>query len=115
MAIKECSLYKFVTKAGTVLTTPKDITARKLAQRRVNFLSPGGTHSFAVDLTSVQGRVLIITHGSDVNLRGIYLIRANDGVFPAVVATDVTVSLSGSTLTITNNTTTRNTLRYIVI
>ena len=115
MAIKECSLYKFVTKAGTILTTPKDVTARKLAQRRVSFLGPGATASFTVDLTSVQGRILLVSHNSDTKLRGIYLIRANDGVFTVVPAADFSASLSGSTLTISNNTATRNTLRYAVI
>lgn len=114
--VKECSLYQFKFKDGTIEnTTPKDLTARKQAARLSGIVNHGATVTVTVDLTSVPVRVLYLAHGSRSQIRGCYLLRSDGGTPAVIAATEAAITLSGNTLTIKNNTTTSDNLRYAVI
>lgn len=115
MAVKECSLYQIKTKNGTTNTTPVDVKARKQVARLSGIVNHGATVTVTIDLTSVPVRVLYLGHGSRTQLRGIYLLRSDGGTPAVVAATDVQITLSGETLTIKNNTSTSDNLRYAVV
>lgn len=110
--MKECSLYQFKTKNGSVInTTPKDITARKLASRASGYVNHGATTTVTIDLS--VWRTLVTGHGNREQLRGMWIIRP--GACVAVIpAAEITVSISGSTLTISNTTTTQSNASYVV-
>lgn len=100
MPVKECSLYQFKTKnGGTVNTTPKDLTARKMGDKLSGLVSAGGSVTLTVDLT--VPRILITGHGSVAGLRSIYILGSS--VCSCVMAgANITASMSGNTLTITS-------------
>ena len=117
MAIKECSLYRFLTKSGPVATTPKDIKARVMASRVESTVNHGATRSITIDLS--VPRVLLIGHPNTTTLRGIYIITTSGIVAAVMDASDITVSCAVSagvaTLTMTSSASTQSNARCIVI
>ncbi len=116
MAVKECSLYRF--KIGNQIkdTTPADRTARKAASRKQGIVNHGTTTTVKLDFPAgVTYRVLLLGHGQNSTLRGIYILPYNTSSASTVIAsTDVAVSFATDTVTITNNHASGN-CRYVII
>ena len=117
MAIKECSLYKFLIGGQTIKTTPKDVKARKWAQRISSVANHDTTRTLTIDLS--VARVLVTGHANTAALRGMYII-ATDGTVHAVMpasglTVSVTITAGVATLSIQNTAAGSSNARFVVI
>lgn len=89
------------------------IAKRAIPRQGYFSVAPGNTVTISgVDVS--EPRLLVCGHGVATDVCGVYCVHSS-GIFPIVAGSNLAVSLSGTTLTITNNRTTTGTATCALI